>query len=76
MSLSMWSFSGRLVKGFLPKDRDFNLDDIILNPVNDIFIDAHFIGKPMGRQAMSPGIIKDFPVPFGDFIPIPFMESP
>ena len=31
-------------------NRDFNLDDIILNFVNDIFIDAHFIRISMKGQ--------------------------
>lgn len=31
-------------------NRDFNLNDIILNLVNDIFIDAHFIRISMKSQ--------------------------
>ena len=28
--------------------RDFDLEDVILDSVNDAFIDAHFIGKSIG----------------------------
>lgn len=31
-------------------NRDFNLDDIILNSVNDIFINTHFISISMKHQ--------------------------
>lgn len=57
-------------------DRDFNLHNIILNPVNDIFINAHFIGKSMEVQLMLSCKSKDFLIPLWNSVPRPFMESP
>lgn len=55
---------------------DFNLHNIILNPVNDIFINAHFIGKSMEVQFMLFCIIKNFLIPLWNSVPFPFMKSP
>ena len=55
---------------------DFNLYNIIFNPVNDIFIDAHFIRKVMEFQIVFPGKCENLFIPPGKFIPIPFMEGP
>ena len=55
---------------------DFNLHNVIFNPVNDIFIDAHFIGKSMEVQVMLSCIIKNFLIPLWDAVPFPFIESP
>ena len=50
-------------------DRDFNLHNIILNPVNDIFINAHFIGKSMEVQLMLSCKSKDFLIPLWNSVP-------
>lgn len=43
----------------LSGDRNFKLDDIILNPVDYAFIDAHFIGEAVKRQAVRSGIVSN-----------------
>ena len=57
-------------------NRDFDLHNIVSDLVNDIFINAHFIGISMKLQAMFFGICKDFLIPFWDSIPCSFMECP
>ena len=57
-------------------DRDFDLYNVILDPVNDIFVDAHFVGKSVECQLMFFCIIKDFLIPLRDAVPFSFMESP
>lgn len=60
----------------LTKNGYFNLHNIIFHPVDDIFIDAHFVGKSVEYQIMLFGIIKYFLIPFRNPIPTSFMESP
>ena len=57
-------------------DRDFDLYNVILDPVNDIFVDAHFVGKSVECQLMFLCIIKDLLIPLRDAVPFSFMESP
>ena len=59
----------------LSGNRDFNLYNVILNPVNDIFVDARFIRKSVKGQMMFPGIAEDFLISFRDTAPFPFMEG-
>ena len=60
----------------LTKNGYFNLHNIIFHSVDDIFIDAHFVGKSVEYQIMLFGIIKYFLIPFRNPIPTSFMESP
>ena len=62
-------------KNLLSCNRDFNLHNVILDPVDNIFIDTCLIGKSMEGQMMFPGIAEDFPVPLRNAVPLPFMKS-
>lgn len=64
------------MKSRLPKDGNFNLDNIIFNPVNNILVDALFIGKFMKCQAMFFGVIKDLLIPFWHPAPVSSVEGP
>ena len=55
---------------------DFDLYDVILNPVDDVFIDAHFIGKSVKCQTLFFCIVEDFHVSLWYFIPVSLVESP
>lgn len=55
-------------------DWDFNLYNIILDLVNDGFIDSFFVRKARQGKAMAFGIIKDCLIPHGNPFPAAFVE--
>lgn len=65
-----------IVETRLPANGDFNLHNIILDSVNDIFIDAHLVGKSMKVQLMLFCKSENFLIPPWNTVPCPFMESP
>ena len=81
----MFYFSGAILSAFIAmsklflygtlSQRNFNLHNIILNPVNDRFIDSHFIGKSMRSQAVFFGKGKNLFISLGNGIPVPFVEG-
>ena len=62
----------RCCEAGLGSDRNLDLHDIILNPVNDGFVDAFFIGKTRELQLMLPGIGQDLLVAERKAVPASF----
>ena len=54
---------------------NLNLRNIILHPLDHIFIDPHFIRKAPQRQVLRFGKIQDFPIFAGNLFPWPLVES-
>lgn len=56
-------------------NRDFDLYNIIFHPVYYIFVDPHLVGKFMEFQIVFLCKGKNFFIPPGDQVPVPFVES-
>ena len=54
----------------------FNLCDIVIEIVNDCFVDTRFIRIPRQRESLLIGISKDFFISARQLIPTAFTESP
>lgn len=55
--------------------RDFNLYNVVFDPVNDILIDARLIGKFVECQAVCSGKSKNFFIPPGKSVKGSFVEG-
>ena len=65
----------RCCEAGLGSDRNLNLHDIILNPVNDGFVDAFFIGKTRELQLMLPGIGQNLLIAERKAVPASFVKG-
>ena len=68
-------FSGRMGEEVGSQYGNLDLYNIIFDPVNDIFIDSFFIGKPRQGQVMRSGKGKDCLILKWDIVPVSFVET-
>lgn len=66
---------GKPVKSGLFENRNFNLNNIIINSVNDIFIDSFFIGVARQCQSLFLRKVQHLLITQGESIPTAFVKG-